>query len=202
MATSVRTRTPYDDLPLSALLHVTRGTYTDAVRRAQAKVGCGDVPVAGVPILSAMGWRDASLESVIRFLGVTKQAVSQTIDTLVRRGYLERSRDTVDRRKVVLSLTARGRTAGNAARTAIEQVDRELRARVGAEGLARMRATLIALWEIKRKARTGSPRGGRSAATSGGPLLRSSSGPVRRTGMGETSGPYPYATEREQRGVA
>jgi DNA-binding MarR family transcriptional regulator len=146
-------RTRFDDVPLPALLYATRGTYTEAVRRAQAKIGCGDLPGWGATILSAMEWGGSSLASVVRWLGVSKQAVSQIVETLVVRGYLERARDPADRRRVKLTLTARGHAAGRAARSAIEQVDRELLEHVGPRGIAGARATLIALLEIKRRAR-------------------------------------------------
>ncbi len=141
------------DVPLSALLLATRGTYTAAVRRAQAKIGCTDVPASGEFILSAMEWTGASIEPIVRWLGVSKQAVSQSVDQLVVRGYLERARDPSDRRRVKLLLTDRGHAAGRAAKTAIQQVDRELLARVGSQSIAHTRATLAALAEIKRSAR-------------------------------------------------
>jgi DNA-binding MarR family transcriptional regulator len=160
MKAQSRTKENYDQVPMPALLYATRGTYTEAVRQAQAKVGFGDVPASGEFILSAMEWSGASLESVVRWMGVTKQAVSQAVEMLVDRGYLERSHDPSDRRRVNLSLTERGHGAGRAARTAIEQVDRELRARVGPEGIAHTRRTLVALREIKLKTRgRGGPEG-------------------------------------------
>jgi DNA-binding MarR family transcriptional regulator len=146
-----RTETNYDDVPLPALLRATRGVYTNAVRRAQSRIGCADLPATGDIIVSAMGWNGGSLESVVRWLGVSKQAVSQAVDTLVDRGYLERARDPTDRRRVKLSLTDRGEGAARAARSAIEQIDRELSARMGPRGIAQTRATLLALLDIKRK---------------------------------------------------
>jgi DNA-binding MarR family transcriptional regulator len=140
----------YDDVPLSALLQSARDTYSNAVRRELSRIGCDDLPSTGSVIISAMHWSDASLEAVIRWMGVTKQAVSQAVDTLVVRGYLERSSDPSDRRRVNLCLTLRGRSAGRAARSAIERVDRELRGRVGAEKVADARATLVALLEMNR----------------------------------------------------
>jgi DNA-binding MarR family transcriptional regulator len=160
MKASRGVRDRYDDVPLPALLYATRGTYTDAVRRAQAKIGCDNVPASGEFILNAMEWSGASLEAVVRFMGVTKQAVSQSVEMLVDRGYLERGHDPSDRRRVTLSLTKRGHAAGKAGRAAIEQVDRELRARVGPEGIAQARTTLVALLEIKRKGRGPGTQGG------------------------------------------
>jgi len=153
MARALSERDTYDDVPFSALLQAARGTYSRAVDAAQTRIGCDDLPPTGGYIISAMHWSGASLESVIRWMGVTKQAVSQAVDMLVIRGYLERSHDPSDRRKVNLTLTERGRTAGKAARSAIERVDRELRDRVGPRKVANARSTLATLLEMDRRAR-------------------------------------------------
>jgi len=149
MATARNVRIRYEAAPLSALLYATRGTYTAAVRRAQAKLGLDDVPASGEFILNAMEWSGAPLESIIRFMGVSKQAVSQSVELLVERGYLERGRDPSDRRRVTLSLTERGHAAGKAGKVAIEQVDRDLQARVGRAAVLQARTVLAALLEIK-----------------------------------------------------
>lgn len=151
----------YDDVPLSALLRAAGSTYTNAVQRAQSRIGCDDLPATGNYIISAMHWSDASLEAVTRWMGVTKQAVSQAVDALVVRGYLERSQDPSDRRRVNLILTDRGREAGRAARSAIEGVDRELEGRVGSRKVGHARATLVTLLEMGRKGRSaGTPDSG------------------------------------------
>ncbi len=153
MAQRPEARDTYADVPLSALLYVTRGTYAAAVRRAQAKVGCDDVPAAAEALLNAMEWTGASVEAVVRFLGVSKQAVSQMVETLVARGYLERARDPADRRRLRLTLTDRGHRAGKAGRAGIEEIDRELADLVGRQRIAATRATLVALLKIKRRLR-------------------------------------------------
>lgn len=147
----------YDDVPLSALLRAALTTYAGAIDRAQAAIGCDDLPRTGNFIISAMNWSDASLEAVIRWMGVSKQAVGQAVDTLVVRGYLKRSHDTKDRRRVNLCLTERGRAAGAAARAAIERVDQELRKRVGSPRVAEARATLAGLIELGRHHRLAHP---------------------------------------------
>ena len=151
MTTARDVRIRYEAAPLSALLYATRGTYTAAVHRAQAKLGLVDVPASGEFILNAMEWSGASLESIVKFMGVSKQAVSQSVELLVDRGYLERGRDPSDRRRVTLSLTERGHAAGRAGKAAIEQVDRELQARVGRAAIVQARSVLAALLEIKRR---------------------------------------------------
>lgn len=151
MTTSREREDRYRNLPLPALLYATRGTYTNAVRRAQEKIGCDGVPTSGDFILNAMEWSGASIDVIVRFMGVTKQAVSQFVEMLVDRGYVERGRDPSDRRRVTLTLTERGHAAGRAGQSAIQKIDRELLARVGPESIAHTRKTLIALLEIKRR---------------------------------------------------
>lgn len=140
----------YDDVPLSALVRAARRTYGQAVRKAQEAIGCDDLPRAGGFILSAMSWSDASVEAVVQWMGVSKQAVSQVLDRLVVRGYLERKQDLRDRRRVRLVLTERGRAAAAAARTAIDRVDRQLLARVGKTRVRQTRETLVSLIELGR----------------------------------------------------
>jgi DNA-binding MarR family transcriptional regulator len=78
---------------------------------------------------------------------VSKQAAGQLVDTLVTRGYLDRSPDPDDRRRLTVTLTERGHAAATVIRSVIERVDADLAGRVGAEHVARTRATLAALIE-------------------------------------------------------
>lgn len=149
-------RTPdedaFEDVPISALLRAAQRTYADAVERAHAKLGFDDLPATGDYIINAMNWSGASLEAVTAWMGVSKQAVSQTVDTLVVRGYLQRTPDRRDRRRVNLALTPRGRKAGTAARTAILRVDEELGSRLGLGTVAKTREALAEL--IRMRGRT------------------------------------------------
>ena len=141
----------YDDVPLSALIRSALDTYVNATDLALSRAGFDDLPRAGSFIVSAMNWSNSSLEAVIRWMGVSKQAVSQAVDSLVVRGFLERVPDARDRRKVNLVLTERGRAAGVTVRSAVEEVDRRLRARVGPRRVAYARATLATLIGLRRE---------------------------------------------------
>jgi len=76
---------------------------------------------------------------------VSKQAAGQLVDILVLRGYLERTVDSGDRRRLTLSLTDRGMAAHLATREAVKAVDARLAARVPAEFISHGRAMLAAL---------------------------------------------------------
>jgi DNA-binding MarR family transcriptional regulator len=85
---------------------------------------------------------------VIEALHVSKQAAGQLVDTLVARGYLERTVDPEDRRRLVVHLTERGVAAAEASHDAVEQVDRRLVEAVGEDVVSATRRGLVALIDL------------------------------------------------------
>jgi DNA-binding MarR family transcriptional regulator len=92
---------------------------------------------------------------MIRGLGITRQAASQLIDTLVLRGYLRRELNADDRRRVNIALTERGRAAAAVIHAAIEQVEAELVRMLSPDELAGLRSGLEALGAISERTRRG-----------------------------------------------
>jgi DNA-binding MarR family transcriptional regulator len=138
------------EIVMTALLRHARTTYGAAMRRALAEAGYEDVPRNGMYVLGglALGAGDAPLGRLVEELGVSKQAAGQLVDTLVLRGYLERTVDSEDRRKLTITLTPRGKAAAAAQGAAREKIDAELEDRVGRENVNRTRKTLAALIEM------------------------------------------------------
>src|SRR5215471_1970104 len=127
------TKAVQDEIVMPALLRHARTTYGAAMRRALAEAGYDDIPGNGLYVIGglALNREDIPLGQLIRELRITKQAAGQLVDTLVTRGYLERSIDKEDRRKLTVTLTERGRAAAATQATARERVDAELLAAVG-----------------------------------------------------------------------
>lgn len=140
----------HQTIVMPALLGQARRAYGGAMRRALAEAGCDDVPANGMFVIGglAMGVGDAPLGSLVRLLGVSKQAAGQLIDTLVLRGYLKRRPDDSDRRKLSVALTERGWHAAKAQRAARERIDAALSAAAGAGDVAVTRRVLGLLCEI------------------------------------------------------
>jgi DNA-binding MarR family transcriptional regulator len=148
-----------EDANIPVLLRGTRGSYAHTIAEFLAEAGCDDLPQNGPFILGGMANHHAPAVDMIRGLGVTRQAASQLIDTLVVRGYLTREVNPADRRRLNIELTDRGRAAAQAVAEAIEQVDAELAAMITPAELAGLRAGLIALGKIQeRTRRDGQPR--------------------------------------------
>lgn len=93
---------------MSALLRAGWRAYGDVVRTAVADAGFDDLPRNGAYVIGATAKNAMTLQQLPSALGVTKQAFSQLIDTLVIRGYVERDADPEDRRRLLISLTSRG----------------------------------------------------------------------------------------------
>lgn len=143
----------YEEIVVPALLRHARGTYASAMRRALDDAGYDDIPENGLYIIGglAKGAGDAPLGLMAQQLRISKQAAGQLVDTLVMRGYLSREGDPADRRKLVITLTDRGRDAADVQGAARDRIDAELHARIGDTGLRALKRGLAALMDIGRQ---------------------------------------------------
>ncbi len=131
------------------LMRSARGAYARSIRAHLHAIGIDDLPRNGAFILTGIDTTGGPRGDLSSDLGVTKQAVSQVIDILVSRGYLERTADPDDRRRIVLELTERGRQAADAVSRGVEAVDLQLREHVSPRQIEAMRSVLVALTDIK-----------------------------------------------------
>jgi DNA-binding MarR family transcriptional regulator len=134
---------------LPILLRPGRGAYGLFVRDALTEQGFGDMPANGGYVLGLIETEGSQLSDVISNMGVSKQTASQLVDTLVLRGYLERSVDPDDRRRMLLTLTARGAAASDVVYDTVKEIDARLVAVVGAEKMAHTKETLAALVDLR-----------------------------------------------------
>ncbi|MFY9889277.1 MAG: MarR family transcriptional regulator [Streptosporangiaceae bacterium] len=138
----------YGEMGIPGLLRGARKAYGSVVRQAFAQAGFDDMPRNGAYVLARVYDDRAALATLTRELGISKQAVSQLIDTMVMRGYLDRTPDTEDRRRMLLTLTPRGAAAATVSWQAASGADEELERRLTADGVAALRAGLVALCEM------------------------------------------------------
>ena len=144
------TGSDWDELATPTLMRSARGAYAQSIRAQLHAMGIDDLPRNGAVILVGINTSGGPRQDLPSELGVTKQAVSQVIDLLVNRGYLEREPDPGDRRRVRLTLTDRGDDAVAAVLRGVEAVDRQLEELVSREQVGAMRSVLSALTDIKQ----------------------------------------------------
>jgi DNA-binding MarR family transcriptional regulator len=133
------------EIAMPILLRMARDSYARSIRRHLAAGGFEDLPRNGPFVLGGMATNAGTAADMIAGLGVSKQAASQLIDTLVVRGYLEREVNPDDRRRITTTLTEAGRAAADAVRSGVQTVDAELAAHLSAEQIASLRSGLLAL---------------------------------------------------------
>ncbi|HLH57646.1 MAG TPA: MarR family transcriptional regulator [Streptosporangiaceae bacterium] len=143
------TEADLSELSTPTLMRAARGVYARSIRAHLDAIGAADLPRNGVFLLAGIDDGDGARQDLPDSLGVSKQAVSQVVDVLVNRGYVTRSPDTGDRRRVALALTDRGREVLAAAARGVAAVDAQLAERVTAAQLEGLRASLAALAGIK-----------------------------------------------------
>jgi DNA-binding MarR family transcriptional regulator/catechol 2,3-dioxygenase-like lactoylglutathione lyase family enzyme len=144
------TESDWGELATPALMRSARGVYAQSIRAQLHAAGIDDLPRNGAFILAGIDAVRGPRHDLPSELGVTKQAVSQVIDLLVNRGYLEREADRDDRRRVRLELTDRGKDAVAAVLCGVEAVDRQLEDVVSPEQVSALRTVLGALTDIKQ----------------------------------------------------
>ncbi len=121
------------------------------MREALEAAGYEDIPKNGLYVIGALAYSEinVSLARIIDDLKLSKQASGQLVDTLVTRGYLDRMIDPSDRRRLIVSLSERGRDAARIQTEASKNIDEALRQRSNDAGFSMLRQTLAALIEMK-----------------------------------------------------
>jgi DNA-binding MarR family transcriptional regulator len=144
------TRPWFEEIVMPALLRHARTIYGSAMRRALDEAGYDDIPKNGLYVIGglAMGVGEVPLGQLVKELRISKQAAGQLVDVLVLRGYLTRTADSDDRRKLTVALTERGRAAAEIQATAREKIDAALVACVGPKDVECTRRTLAALIDL------------------------------------------------------
>jgi DNA-binding MarR family transcriptional regulator len=117
-----------------------------AVVAAQLEdAGLAGLPRPGYWLLMALasGSKDAS--QLVGAVGVSKQAISKVVDTLVLEGFVERRPNAEDRRRTDLVLTQKGARTVDVVRDGVRVAEQAFVDEVGAAPWATTVATLAAL---------------------------------------------------------
>ncbi|MER6787235.1 MarR family transcriptional regulator [Streptomyces sp. NPDC000658] len=128
-------------LALSAALLAAAGELTRRIDDGVAARGFEGRPAYGFAF-TRLARGGATVTELGAHLGVTKQAASQLVDELVRKGYVERRAHPGDARARLIVLTERGRDCTRAAEEAAAEAVRAWAEVLGEEQLSALRAQL------------------------------------------------------------
>jgi DNA-binding MarR family transcriptional regulator len=147
-----------EDVPVVQLMREARDLYREAIRQRLESAGSDDLPRNATLVLASLGHESSDRvfspqADVVARLGLSKQMASQLIDTLVVRNYLERRSDPLDRRRMEVRLTARGRTAASVIQGAVDAVETEVASLISPKELAGLRTGLAAYRRVHKQRR-------------------------------------------------
>jgi DNA-binding MarR family transcriptional regulator len=147
------------EVVLPVLLKPGRNVYGLFIRDALAEAGFTDMPANGSYVLGLLEPDGATLRDVVSDLGVSKHNAGELVDALVIRGYVRRTEDPQDQRRVFLALTERGRAASQAVLAVVTDLDARLVAMVGPERMEHTKETLLALLSLRSALPSSVPAG-------------------------------------------
>ena len=194
-----------DGPPQSTLISVLRRTaqlmVAELVDRLTA-AGYPDVPAAAHPLFENLDPAGTRLTELAARADMTHQAMGELVDTLERRGYVERRPDRADKRVRLVSLTTKGSQMTRIALREIAAIEATWsRSWEGADVRSHLRASLAehlgqtnssqspSTPQRRTKART-PPTAARSRASSGRPGAdKNGNGRARRDALGRWTAP-------------
>lgn len=122
--------------------------YRSAIRMGLTEAGLEDLPQRGYWALTTLAGAAGDASDLISEMGVTKQAVSKLVETLVAAGYIDRKSNQEDRRRSNLSLTEKGHEAVGIIASAVRATDRDFIEEVGPASFGQWTHTLARLASV------------------------------------------------------
>jgi DNA-binding MarR family transcriptional regulator len=141
MMTTDEIRAHRETVFLRLLLRVSQIETMDLVEQLHGR-GHGEVQRAHISVLGNIDTEGTRLVELARRLGVTRQAASQMVQEIERRGYLERASDPDDARAVRVRHTPEGRALLLDALGLMDEIETGYADLVGDRAMEQMRRAL------------------------------------------------------------
>lgn len=136
-------RHPIDQVPIAGLLHLAYNTLSVRIFTSVAGAGYSDLRPSHGNVLESLTYEDGlRLTDLAAFAGMTAQSMSELVDDLEHRGYVERRPDPMDRRAKRIHLTEKGHANIRAGMAAAQESDRHVSRLVGQQRYDELRDIL------------------------------------------------------------
>src|SRR5947209_4677956 len=135
-----------DDLPTVALFRLAYNVLSIRIFDAVVSGGYGDLRPAHGNVMEQFGREDGlRLTDLASGAGMTAQSMSELVDDLERKGYVERRPDPSDRRAKRIYLTEKGKHNVSVAAQAVADTEASIIEALGREGYEEVRRLVQAV---------------------------------------------------------
>lgn len=162
---------PDEDAPILLLLALAERHLAEALQAHLVAAGFEDHRVVHHNVMAHVTYEGIRLTELADKAGITKQAMSELVIDLERRGYLQRSADPHDGRAKLIGFTEKGRAAVQEAMRAFEEMEVAL----GQRSLRSLRRALLAILATSFSPTAPSGHGSRARGTPAAASDRASS---------------------------
>jgi DNA-binding MarR family transcriptional regulator len=139
---------PTTPLNIGLLLFIPYRTLEQRVFERLAQEGFGDITVAQGRVFARIGAQGSRIVDLAEQAQVTKQTAGFLVEQLEKAGYVVRTAHPTDRRAQLVRVGPRGEAAVKVGAAAIEEVESEWTAHLGARDVQHLRRILTQLREI------------------------------------------------------
>lgn len=134
---------PDEDTPLLLLLVLANRHVAAALQEHLVAAGFQDHRLVHHTVMAHVTREGLRLTELAARAGITKQAMSELVTDLVKRGYLQTKPDPADGRAKLITFADRGRRAVDAAMKAFGTIDKRLEEQITPHALRQLRRTLL-----------------------------------------------------------
>ncbi|MFD9465649.1 MarR family winged helix-turn-helix transcriptional regulator [Streptomyces sp. NPDC060027] len=134
------------DRNLPQLLGAARRWFDDGLLGALEAERVDPVTTTQLHLFTVLDEQGTTVAALARRMGVARQTAHQAVHSLIAVGLLEQAPDPDSARQRLIRRTAKGRSVHERAEGIIEQLERTLAARIGADGVTALRAILEQPW--------------------------------------------------------
>lgn len=134
---------PDQDTPLLLLLVLASRRLVDGLQAQLVAAGFEDHRAVHHNVMAHVTFEGVRLTELAEKAGVTKQAMSELVIDLERRGYIERVADPRDGRAKLIRIADRGAQAVDAAMTAFDRLEGAIADRIGSADLGEVKRGLL-----------------------------------------------------------
>lgn len=128
------------------LLRTAYNVISAAIYRAVTETAASDLRPAHGNAMEMLAIEDGlRLTDIAARAAMAPQSMGELVDDLVAKGYLQRREDPADRRAKRIYLTPKGHAAADASRTALREVEEEIRTALGTRQYQDMRSHLAVI---------------------------------------------------------